>query len=289
VRVVPSSAPPEYRTALLRALLGRPTDVNTPVRRRTDRIRTPYDPSTCRDRLMLVSARSRTELSTRSGRCHSVVSIVGLVIHPARDERPCTAFNVIGTRAVLHSYRRLRRRPHVVPRVVAWAPCSRPGPVDETVPPRASRTSAYSIKVTASRILDRFARAQPQAVLTRSRPDLVSQAGASEEDRTRWFIGPLARAGDRLRAGWPDGSTFACRCRAAGLQLLHAEYFASAVVSLPGTAAPGGRSTSPPSPLDVAARPAAGLSARCGGRQTPGLPAAPASQRGAPVCIRRSS
>ena len=75
--------------------------------------------------------------------------------------------------------------------VGAYSPGPKHARVDEGWPTEGVRTSFYSRhKAEVERLLDRFAREQPETRVVRLRPGLIFKRGSAEEQR-RYFLGPL--------------------------------------------------------------------------------------------------
>lgn len=150
-------------------------------------------------------------------------------IQPTRRPEVMRAVNVGGTEAVLTAAARAEVA-HVVHASSLGAYSRGAGSVPESWPTGGIATSAYSQdKVLAERLLDDFAGAHPDVVVTRLRPTLVMQHDAAAEIAA-FFLGPLVptRAIRLLRGRLPVLPL------PTGLrvQFVHAEDVAAAVLRI---------------------------------------------------------
>jgi UDP-glucose 4-epimerase len=222
VKVVVTGASGNVGTGLLRALAGAtPAHEVVGVCRRPPPPDPPYDMA--RWHAVDLSAPGAAAALAEPFAGADAVVHLAWAIQPARDVATLRRVNVAGTRAVLDAAD-VAGTGHVVLASSSAVYESGPGkePVDEQWPPTGIDGSTYSAhKVAVENLLQQFAAARPEVLVTRVRPVLVGQ-GAAARELARYFLGPLPRLLVRaaLRAGMPPVLALPAGLHA---QLVHAD------------------------------------------------------------------
>lgn len=223
MRIVVTGASGNVGTALLRRLAADPRHELLGIARREPPPIAPY--SSARWRCIDISADDATANLVTAFAGADVVVHLAWLIQPSHDRELLRRTNQGGTAAVVAAVRAVGV-PHFVHQssIGAYAPGTG-RVVDESWSTAGVPTSTYSVdKAAAERLVDV---AEPDTVVTRTRPGLVFQDDAAGEVG-RYFVGPLVPR-SLLRAAV---LRFAPLPPAMAFQLVHADDLAEALALL---------------------------------------------------------